>query len=112
MRYLSEMLNAARLYFYIFGALTAAGGLMGFLKAQSKASLIAGAVSGLLLAVSGYLIPVKTTPGLVMGMVVSLLLLGRFLPAYLKKGVAMPAVPMIVLSVVGIVFAIVALVKR
>lgn len=106
------MLTAARIYFFVFAALTAAGGLMGFLKAQSKASLIAGVCSGLLLAVSGYLIPVKTTPGLVLGMTISLLLLGRFLPAYLKKGAAMPAIPMIVLSVVGIVFGIVALVKR
>jgi uncharacterized membrane protein (UPF0136 family) len=79
------MLNAARLYFFVFAALTAAGGLMGF---------------------------IKTTPGLVTGLVVSLLLLGRFLPAYLKKGAAMPAIPMIILSAIGIIFAIVALVKR
>ncbi len=106
------MLNAARLYFFVFAAFTAAGGLMGFIKAQSKASLFAGVISGLLLAASGYLIPIKTTPGLVLGMVVSLLLLGRFLPAYLKKGVAMPAIPMIILSVAGIIFAVVALVRR
>jgi uncharacterized membrane protein (UPF0136 family) len=106
------MLTAARLYFFVFAAFTAAGGLMGFLKAQSKASLVAGVISGLLLAASGYLIPIKTTPGLILGMVVSLLLLGRFLPAYLKKGVAMPAIPMIILSVAGIVFAVVALVRR
>ena len=106
------MLNAARLYFFVFAAFTAAGGLMGFIKAQSKASLFAGVISGLLLAASGYLIPIKTTPGLILGMVVSLLLLGRFLPAYLKKGVAMPAIPMIILSVAGIIFAVVALVRR
>ncbi len=106
------MLTTARLYFYVFAAFTAAGGLMGFLKAQSKASLIAGLVSGLLLAASGYLMPIKTTAGAVLGLAVSLLLLGRFLPAYLKKGVAMPAIPMIILSIAGIVFAIVALVKR
>lgn len=106
------MLTAARLYFFVFAAFTAAGGLMGFIKAQSKASLFAGVISGLLLAASGYLIPIKTTPGLILGMVVSLLLLGRFLPAYLKKGVAMPAIPMIILSVAGIIFAVVALVRR
>jgi uncharacterized membrane protein (UPF0136 family) len=106
------MLPATRLYFFVFAALTAAGGLMGFLKAQSKASLIAGVVSGLLLAVSAYLIPVKTTAGLTTGLVVSLLLLGRFLPAYIKKGAAMPAIPMIILSAVGIVLTVTALVKR
>jgi uncharacterized membrane protein (UPF0136 family) len=112
MRYAFLMLTTARLYFFVFAAFTTAGGLMGFLKAQSKASLIAGLVSGLLLAASGYLMPVKTTPGAVLGLAVSLLLLGRFLPAYLKKGIAMPAIPMIILSIAGIVFAILALVKR
>jgi uncharacterized membrane protein (UPF0136 family) len=107
-----NLLTAARLYFFVFALLTAAGGLMGFIKAQSKASLIAGLVSGLLLAVSGYLIPLKTIPGVVMGIVVSLLLLGRFLPAYLKKGAAMPAIPMVILSIIGIVFAIFAFLKR
>lgn len=106
------MLPATRLFFFVFAALTAAGGLMGFLKAQSKASLIAGVVSGLLLAASGYLIPTKTTAGLTTGLIVSLLLLGRFLPAYLKKGAAMPAIPMIVLSTLGIVLTVTALVKR
>jgi uncharacterized membrane protein (UPF0136 family) len=106
------MLNIARLYFFVFAALTALGGLMGFIKASSKASLIAGVVSGLLLAISGWFIPTKTTLGCVMGLVVSLLLLGRFLPAYLKKGAAMPAIPMIILSAAGIAFAVIALVRR
>lgn len=85
---------------------------MGFVKANSKASLIAGVVSGLLLAISGWLMPTRSTVGCVMGIVVSLLLLGRFLPAYLKKGVAMPALPMVVLSVIGIGLAIAGMVRR
>ena len=106
------MLNTARLFFFVFAALTALGGVMGFVKANSKASLIAGVVSGLLLAVSGWLMPTRTTVGCVMGIVVSLLLLGRFLPAYIKKGVAMPALPMVVLSVIGIGLAIAGMVRR
>ena len=110
--YSPRMLDYARLYYFVFAAFTAAGGVLGFVKAQSKASLIAGVLSGLLLALSGYLMPVRTTPGLVLGLIVSLLLLGRFLPAYLKKGVFMPAVPMIILSAIGIVVAIVGFVRR
>ncbi|MEI6714122.1 MAG: TMEM14 family protein [Verrucomicrobiota bacterium] len=106
------MLNFASLYFYLFAALTAAGGLMGYLKAHSMASLIAGVSSGLLLAVAGYLMPVKTTPGIIVGLVTSLLLLGRFLPAYLKKGAVMPAVPMIILSSIAILLSVVLLVRR
>ena len=106
------MLNIARLYFFVFAALTALGGVMGFVKASSKASLIAGVVSGLLLATAGILMPTRATAGYAVGLVVSLLLLGRFLPAYLKKGAAMPAIPMIILSVGGIVFAILGFVRR
>jgi len=106
------MLNTARLFFFIFAAFTAFGGVMGFVKANSKASLIAGVVSGLLLAISGWLMPTRATVGCVMGIVVSLLLLGRFLPAYLKKGVAMPALPMSILSVIAIALAIAGLVRR
>lgn len=106
------MLNTARLFFFVFAALTALGGVMGFVKANSKASLIAGVVSGLLLAVSGWLMPTRTTVGCVMGIVVSLLLIGRFLPAYIKKGVAMPALPMVILSVIGIGLAIAGMVRR
>lgn len=106
------MLNTARLFFFVFATLTALGGVMGFVKANSKASLIAGVVSGLLLAVSGWLMPTRTTVGCVMGIVVSLLLVGRFLPAYIKKGVAMPALPMVILSVIGIGLAIAGMVRR
>jgi len=106
------MLNIARLYFFVFAALTALGGVMGFIKANSKPSLIAGVVSGLLLAVAGWLMPTKTTAGCVMGILVSLLLLGRFLPAYLKKGAAMPAIPMIILSAAGVAIAVAGMIRR
>jgi uncharacterized membrane protein (UPF0136 family) len=106
------MLNIARLYFFVFAALTVLGGVMGFVKANSKPSLIAGVVSGLLLAVAGWLMPTKTTVGCVMGILVSLLLLGRFLPAYLKKGAAMPAIPMIILSAAGVAIAVAGMIRR
>lgn len=85
---------------------------MGFVKAASKPSLIAGVVSGLLLAISGWLIPTKPVAGYVLGLLISLALLGRFLPAYLKKGAMMPAVPMIVLSIAGIVIAVLGFMRR
>ena len=105
------MLNIARLYYFVFAALTAAGGVMGFVKASSKPSLIAGVISGLLLAGAGLWMPSNAKGGCIFGIVVSALLLGRFLPAYLKKGAFMPAVPMIVLSIAGIVLAVVTLVR-
>ena len=106
------MLNAVRLYYFVFAALTFAGGLMGFLKAGSKASVIAGGISGLLLVLSGFLLPEKTTPGLVLGLTISALLCARFLGAFLKKGAAMPAIPMIVLGAIGVALSIAGFLRK
>lgn len=84
---------------------------MGFVKASSKPSLIAGVISGLLLAGAGAWMPNNAKGGCILGIVISALLLGRFLPAYLKKGVMMPALPMVILSIAGIVLAVIALIR-
>jgi len=107
------MLDITKLYLFIFGALTIAGGVMGYLKAGSKESLIAGGVSGLLLLVAGYLIATaKTQPGLILGIVVSAALAYKFVPAFLATHKFMPAGMMALLSVVGIVMTVVGLVKK
>lgn len=108
----SEMINIAKIYFFVFAALTAAGGIMGYVKAQSLPSLIAGGVSGVLLAAAGFLLPQKTTAGLVLGLLVSLLLLGKFLPAVLKGSTSMAALPMCVLSAIGSGVAILTFLRR
>ncbi len=107
------MLDVTKLYLFIFGALTIAGGLVGFLKAGSNASLIAGGVSGALILVAGYLVATgKVQPGLIMGLVVSIALAGRFVPAFLATHKFMPAGMMAVLSVAGIVMTALALWKK
>lgn len=101
-------------YFYIvFGAVTLLGGIMGYVKARSVASLAAGGGSGVMLVVAGYLLLGShgaATIGVSLGLVVSLLLLGRFLPALLK-GKTMPAAIIVPLALVGTVLAIVLLVS-
>lgn len=106
------MIDVTKIYYFIFGVLTIAGGVMGYVKAQSMASLVAGGVSGLLLIGAGALIATKTQPGLILGLLVSLALAGRFIPAYLNKHTFMPAGLMSILSVIGIVLTILAFVKR
>lgn len=106
------MLGPAKIYFIIFALLTIAGGIMGYVKAGSTASIIAGSISGILLLVAAFLLPTHIAAGLVLAAVVSVLLAGRFLPAFLKTGKPMPAGMMSILSVIGIVVAIVAWIKK
>ncbi|MDQ6859578.1 MAG: TMEM14 family protein [Verrucomicrobiota bacterium] len=106
------MIGAAKLYFIIFGVLTILGGVMGYVKAGSTASIIAGSISGILLLVAAFLLPANVTIALVLGLIISLLLAGRFVPAFIKTGGIMPAGLMSVLSVIGVLVAIAALLKR
>jgi uncharacterized membrane protein (UPF0136 family) len=107
------MIDLARLYYYVFGLITLIGGVQAFLVVGSKASLIAGGISGLLLLVAGWLVQTgKTTPGLILGLVVTLGLAGRFLPKFLKEGGWWPAGVEGWLGAIGLVLSVVALVKK
>jgi uncharacterized membrane protein (UPF0136 family) len=91
----------AQIYYYLFGLVAIAGGAMGYARAKSKASLIAGGVSGALLIIAGLLSP--GMPGFVLALIVSLLLLIHFGRSYAAKRKPMPAIPMMVLSGICIV---------
>jgi uncharacterized membrane protein (UPF0136 family) len=96
---------AAAIYLLVFGVLTIAGGVLGFVKAKSRASLVAGSIAGLLLLAAGGLSISGQRMGPMLGAVVSLLLAVRFGLAYRKTQKPMPALPMLVLSAIGIVIA-------
>jgi uncharacterized membrane protein (UPF0136 family) len=106
------MLGPTKIYFIIFGLLTIAGGVMGYVKAGSTASIIAGSISGVLLLLAGFLLPAQPVTSLALGGIVSLLLIGYFLPAFFRTGKMMPAGMMSILSILGVIFAIVAWVRR
>ncbi|MDQ2919342.1 MAG: TMEM14 family protein [Verrucomicrobiota bacterium] len=106
------MIGPAKIYFIIFGLLTIAGGVMGFVKAGSTASIIAGSISGILLLLAAFLLPQQLAVALIIAAAVSILLAARFLPAFLKTGKMMPAGLMAILSLIGIVVAIVAWIKK
>ncbi len=100
------------LYLQVFGGVTLVGGVIGFVKAKSKASLIAGGISGALLGVAGWLIGQgSTSAGLVLGLVVSLALAGRFGVAFKRSKKVIPAGLILVLALVGIVLAGLALAR-
>jgi uncharacterized membrane protein (UPF0136 family) len=105
-------MDATSIYFLIFGALTIVGGVVGYVKAGSLPSIIAGAITGVLLLVAGWIFPTNRTAGLVIALVVSVLLAVQFVPKLVRTGKMMPAGLMSVLSVIGIVVAIVAWLKK
>jgi uncharacterized membrane protein (UPF0136 family) len=105
-------MEAAKIYFIIFGLLTIAGGIVGYAKAGSVASIIAGAITGVLLLVAAFLLPEHRLAGLATALVVSFLLAAQFVPKFLRTGRVMPAGLMSVLSVIGIIAAIVAWVRK
>jgi len=105
-------MDATSIYFLIFGALTIVGGVIGYVKAGSLPSIIAGAITGVLLLVAGWILPTHRTAGLVMALIVSLLLAVQFVPKLIRTGKMMPAGLMSILSVIGIVVAIVAWLKK
>ena len=106
------MLGPTKIYFIIFGLLTIAGGIMGYAKAGSTPSLIAGSISGILLLVAAFLLPGSPLAGIVLGGIVSLALIGYFLPKFLKTGAMMPAGMMSLLSIIGVVFAVIAWIRK
>ena len=96
----------AQIYYFLFGFVAIVGGAMGYARAKSKASLIAGSVSGALLIIAGLLSP--GIPGFVLALVVSVLLLIHFGRSYAAKKKPMPAIPMIALSGVCIILTAIA----
>jgi uncharacterized membrane protein (UPF0136 family) len=105
-------MGATKIYFLIFGALTIIGGIIGYVKAGSLPSIIAGAITGVLLLVAGALLPEHRAIGLATGFIISLLLAAQFVPKFIRTGRAMPAGMMSILSVIGLVVAIVAWIKK
>lgn len=105
-------MDVTRLYFLIFGALTILGGVIGYVKAGSVPSIIAGAITGVLLLVAGALLPEHRAAGLAAAFIVSLLLAAQFAPKFIRTGKVMPAGLMSILSVIGIVVAVIAWLKK
>jgi uncharacterized membrane protein (UPF0136 family) len=106
------MIGPAKIYFIIFGLLTIVGGVIGYVKAGSTASIIAGAIAGIALLAAAFLLPGNLALGLIIAGVVSVLLAGRFIPAFMKTGNLMPAGLMAALSLIGVIMAIVAWIKK
>ena len=92
----------------IYGILVAAGGIMGYMRAQSVISLVAGGVSGVLLI--GAALTMMRGPyqvGWWVALIVALLLLANFGARSLSGFKMMPGGLMIILSLIAIIALII-----
>ena len=105
------MLEAAHYYLFVFGILTIAGGVMGFVKAKSKPSLIAGSIAGGLLLTAGWLMGTQGRSGVFLGLDVSLALAIQFGKGYARSRKVMPAGMMAALSAIAVVLTLLVIVR-
>ena len=78
-------MEAAKIYFIIFGLLTIIGGIIGYVKAGSVASIIAGSITGVLLLVAAFLLPEQRVAGLATALIISFLLLRNSCPNFFAQ---------------------------
>lgn len=85
-----------------YGLLALIGGVMGYQKAKSKISLISGAVSGLILILSGVLAFKGIEAGLILAALISALLVVVFALRLAKTKKMMPAGLMIGMGLIAL----------
>jgi len=93
----------------VCGAVSVLGGLQGWIRKRSRASLIAGCAAGGLLLLAGFLLLGGTDQALYAIPVIGLLLLGRFAPSYIQKKRIWPAGVMTFLSAATVVISAIAM---
>ena len=79
----------------LYGLFTVVGGIIGYVKAKSKASLVAGVVSGVILLACAYGMR-RASPAAAMGSALVALLLGaRFMSTWIRRRRVMPDLVMV-----------------
>ena len=84
----------------LYGLLSLIGGIIGYAKARSVASLIAGSISGIILLACAYGLMNGSRPATIISGVLALALGGRFFGVWLKKRRVMPDLVMVLGAIV------------
>ena len=108
-----RVIQATEIYYIVFGALTLLGGIVGYLKAKSWPSLLAGVLFGLALIGAGTLMiygatyPNYLMPGKILGLLATAGLAGWFIPKVMMNRAAPHVIAMAVLSAIGMVLMLI-----
>ena len=103
------MLALAKIYFVVFGLITAAGGISGYVLKRSVPSLVSGLAAGALLVVAALLLSGNNWRlGLVLAGLGSVALAGRFAMVLARGGGLNPAGYLVPLGVIGIIVVVLA----
>lgn len=98
-------------YAIAFGIVSIILGFLGFVRSNSKASLIAGGLSGILLIVGALMMQRGSETGFLLAFIVSCMLFLRFLPNFLKTKKIYPAGIMTILALIAVILGVIRLVK-
>jgi len=88
---------------WVYGTIMILGGIAGYVKVGSKASLLSGVGMGLALLASGYGVWRGSESSLVVAEVVALLLVVLFAVRYVKSRRFMPAGMLAILSLLAVI---------
>lgn len=106
-------MRTVALYEMLFGLLTAVGGVIGYVTADSIESLIAGLAAGLALLFTGFTMQKGSRTALYIALVISLILLGQFGRKFffVDNTPFMPAGLMSILSIISLILIVLMLVQ-
>jgi uncharacterized membrane protein (UPF0136 family) len=93
----------------IYGVLVGAGGVLGYVKAGSRPSLVSGSAFCIIIILGAILALQGWRGGIVLDLLAALLVLLLFIYRLSATGKKMPAVPVILLSALAILVAVLAL---
>jgi uncharacterized membrane protein (UPF0136 family) len=96
------MRDATRIYYVVFGLLILIGGLWGYFRGRSLAALVSGMVCAILFFVAAFLMDHTLNGSLIVGLLVSISLAGKFIPDALHNKSFFPGRFMAVLSAVSV----------
>ncbi len=99
-------MNLSVVVVIVYGTLTIVGGLFGYLKSRSKASIVSGSFSGLLLILSAWVYWQGQRWGLLLGAIITSALIAIFAVRFKKTRQFIPAGSMAFLGAVTLAILI------